>query len=92
MAILMVAFDNHNYCASCHDKGKGSNPCLLKQDCGFCIAMTSDQQAQLATPSYKLKKDKRDLKSDKCHINGSLCLLGNKIQGIIHEKQGNTAL
>ena len=33
----MEAFDNHNYCASCLDKGKGSDPGLLKQECSFCI-------------------------------------------------------
>ena len=56
-----------NYCTRCREKGKGSDPCLSKQDCSFCNLLTSDQCAQLATPSYKLKKEKRDFKdkSDK---------------------------
>ena len=31
--------------------------------CKFCNILTSDQLAQLSTPSYKLKKDKQEAKS-----------------------------
>ena len=31
-------------------------------DCKFCNSLTEDQRIQLATPSYKLKKEKREAK------------------------------
>ena len=31
-------------------------------DCNFCLLFTPEQKAQLATPSYKLKKEKQDAK------------------------------
>ena len=31
-------------------------------DCKFCNSLTPEQRAQLATPSYKLKKEKREAK------------------------------
>ena len=58
----MAAFDTHSFCAQCHDKGKGPAPCVANSDCSFCNILTSDQGAQLSTPRYKLKKEKRDLK------------------------------
>ena len=41
---LMAGFDTHNYCACCHDKGKGKDPCVEKQDSDFkfCNTLTSD--------------------------------------------------
>ena len=56
---LMAGFDSHNYCAHCRNKGKGKDPCVEKpdSDCKFCNILTSDQRAQLSTPSYKIKKE-----------------------------------
>ena len=31
-------------------------------ECKFCLLLTPEQKAQLATPSYKLKKEKREVK------------------------------
>ena len=41
---------------------KGKDPCVEKPnvECQLCKALTPEQAAQLATPSYKLKKEKRD--------------------------------
>ena len=50
------------FCARCPQKGKGNDPCVAKQYNTFCNILPSDQRARLATPSYKLKKEKRDLK------------------------------
>ena len=61
----MASFDGHSYCARCHDKGKGEEPCISNKetaDCKFCNALTPEQRTQLATPSYKLKKEKREAK------------------------------
>ena len=62
---MMAGFDLHGFCARCHDKKKGKDPCVEKpgSDCQHCKALTPEQLTQLSTPSYKLKKEKRD-KSD----------------------------
>ena len=60
----MASFDGRTFCACCRDKGKGKDPCVEtpQSDCKFCIVLTPEQLAQLATPSYKLKKEKREAK------------------------------
>ena len=61
----MASFDSHLYCALCRDKGKGKDTCIESKDssdCVHCNALTPQQRAQLATPSYKLKKEKREAK------------------------------
>ena len=58
-------FDCHSFCVRCRDKGKCKDRCIEKPhstDCKFCNSLTEDQHVQLATPSYKLKKEKRDAK------------------------------
>ena len=59
---IMASFDSHSFCARCREKGKGSDPCVLKNDCNSCNILSEDQRLQLSTPSYRLKKEKRDLK------------------------------
>ena len=62
---LMDGFDTHSCCVRCYDKGTGPDPCVEKleySDFSFRSILTSDQHAQLSTPSYKLKKEKRDSK------------------------------
>ena len=61
----MASFDGHLSCARCRDKGKGKDTCVENKDstnCSHCNALTPEQKAQLATPSYKLKKEKREAK------------------------------
>ena len=61
----MAIFDGHMYCAHCRDKGKGEEPCVSKKDtsdCTICNSLTPEQRVQLATPSYKIKKEKREAK------------------------------
>ena len=60
----IASFDGHTYCAHCRDKGKGDEPCIANKetsDCKFCNALTPER-VQLATPSYKLKKEKQEAK------------------------------
>ena len=58
----MASFDGHSFCARCREKGKGKDTCVESPttECKFCVLLTPEQKAQLATPSYKLKKEKRD--------------------------------
>ena len=60
---VMASFDQHSYCARCREKFKGGDPCVEKKDtsqCKFCLALTPEQLTQISTPSYKLKKEKRE--------------------------------
>ena len=47
----------------CRDK-KGEDPCVKspESECKFCIVLTPEQLTQLSTPSYRLKKEKREAK------------------------------
>ena len=59
----MANFDQHSYCACCREKNKDKDSCVEKKDtttCKFCLALTPEQLAQISTPSYKLKKEKRE--------------------------------
>ena len=58
----MVSFDGHACCAHCRDKGKGGDPCFEtpENECKFCLVLTPEQVDQLSTPSYRLKKEKRE--------------------------------
>ena len=61
----MAIFDGHAFCARCREKGKGEEPCIANKDtadCTLCNSFTTEQCAQISTPSYKIKKEKRDAK------------------------------
>ena len=58
----MASFDSHSFCARCREKGKGSDPCTSHNDCNACNSLTEEQHIQLSTPSYRIKKEKRELK------------------------------
>ena len=63
----MALFDTHTHCARCREKGKGQDFCVENptsaDKCPICITFTSDQRLQLATPAYKIKKEKREAKA-----------------------------
>ena len=61
----MANFDSHAFCARCCEKGKGSDNCVKNPqstDCKICNTFSEEQRLQLATPSYKIKKEKREAK------------------------------
>ena len=61
----MANFDSHSHCARCRDKGKGMEFCVenpQSSDCQICKSFTPEQRQQLATPSYKIKKEKQEAK------------------------------
>ena len=62
---IMASFDTHVCCARCREKGSGSNPCVQgKDDCTACLLLTPEQRKQLATPTYKFRKEKKTSKAD----------------------------
>ena len=58
----MANFDKHSRCARCRDKGQGEDPCVKQLQCEFCELLTPEQVVQLATPTYKLRKEKQKSK------------------------------
>ena len=54
---VMALFDNHKKCARCREKGVGDDPCVKKQDCQICKVFTPSQILQLATLTYKARKE-----------------------------------
>ena len=59
---VMALFDNHQKCARCRDKGVGDDPCVKKLDCQICKSFTPAQIHQLATPTYKERKERSEQK------------------------------
>ena len=59
---IMASFDRHSRCARCRDKGLGEDPCISKLPCEYCKLLTPEQVIQLATPTYKLRKEKEKSK------------------------------
>ena len=58
-------FDSHVFCARCREKGKGTDDCVKNpqsSDCKICNAFSEEQRLQLATPLYRIKKEKREAK------------------------------
>ena len=57
---IVANFDTHIRCAQCREKGAGSDPCVqVKDDCTACLLLTPEQRKHLATPTYKLRKEKK---------------------------------
>ena len=55
----MAGFDSHSKCARCRDKGLVDDPCVLKKECVICKGFTPEQTLQLATPTYRDRKEKK---------------------------------
>ena len=54
---IMALFDAHSKCARCCGKGIGQDPCVEKKTCQICDNFSEDQKKQLATPTYRARKD-----------------------------------
>ena len=82
---MMAGFDLHSVCARCRAKKKGSDPCTKTppEDCQHCDALTPDQRTQIATPSYKLKKEKKDAKSNPVKDSDNLTLVDPALVSVL---------
>ena len=56
---IMASFDQHSRCACCRDKGHGDDACVKKLPFKFCELLTPEQVVQLSSPTYKLRKDRK---------------------------------
>ena len=56
---IMAAFDSHDKCARCRDKRIGEDNCVLDRPCPICDNFSDSQKELLATPSYRIRKEKK---------------------------------
>ena len=56
---VMASFDSHDKCARCRDKLIGEDDCVLKKSCAICEGFSDSQRELLATPTYRIRKDKK---------------------------------
>ena len=58
---IMASFDLHSKCARCRDKLIGDDPCVLNKEspCHICDSFTDEQREALATPVYRIRKEKK---------------------------------
>ena len=96
----MAGFDLHSVCVRCRDKKRGKDPCVEKadSDCQHCKLLTPEQLVQLSTPSYKLKKEKRETKSSTTSkdppssVTLSPTLVGPALVSVMGVKDGQSTL
>ena len=55
----MASFDSHDKCARCRDKLIGEDNCVMDKPCPICDSFSDSQKEILATPSYRIRKDKK---------------------------------
>ena len=55
----MASFDLHDKCARCRDKLIGKDDCVLDKPCSICDSFSDSQKDALATPVYRIRKDKK---------------------------------
>ena len=56
---VMTSFGMHDKCARCRDKLIGEDKCALKKSCAVCDGFSESQCELLATPTYRIRKDKK---------------------------------
>ena len=56
---VMASFDSHDKCAKCRDKLIGEDNCVFDKPCSICDGFPDSQKEILATPSYRIRKDKK---------------------------------
>ena len=66
---IMALFDAHSKCACCREKGIGQDPCIEKKPCQICDNLSEDQKKQLATPTYRARKELQKKSSPSQAVN-----------------------
>ena len=58
------SFDNHNYCPTCREAGKGDDPCVtFETPCQICTSLTDEQLQKIQNRNRYLKKQKAETSS-----------------------------
>ena len=55
----MASFDLHDKCARCREKSIGEDDCVKNKSCAICDGFLDSQREMLATPTYRIRKDKK---------------------------------
>ena len=55
----MANFYLHDKCARCCEKSIGEDDCVLNKSCVICDGFSESQREMLATPIYRIRKDKK---------------------------------
>ena len=55
----MESFYLHDKCARCRDKLIEEDDCVLDKPCSICDSFSESQKDALATPAYRIRKDKK---------------------------------
>ena len=66
---VMALFDSHKKCARCREKGVGDDPCVKKLECQIFKGFTPAQVQQLATPTYKSRKERGYIQTSHLLLN-----------------------
>ena len=56
---VIASFDLHDKCARCRDKLIGEDGCVKDKPCKICDGFSASQKNMLATPSYKIREEKK---------------------------------
>ena len=56
---IMASFDLHEKCARCREEGIGDDDCVGDKPCAICDNFTEVQKEMLATPTYRIHKEKK---------------------------------
>ena len=78
-------FDDHNYCPTCREAGKGDDPCVtLLSSCTICSSFTDEQLAKIThRKRYSKKSDKNkaeDIDSELLGDNSSESYGGSELE------------
>ena len=58
------SFDNHNYCPTCREAGKGDDPCVtFEAPCHICTSLTDEQLQKIQNRKRYLNKQKAETSS-----------------------------
>ena len=58
------SFDNHNYCPTCREAGKGDDPCVtFEAPCHICTSLSDEQLQKIQNRKRYLKKQKAETSS-----------------------------
>ena len=90
----MAVFDNHKKCAHCRDKGVGDDPCVKKQECKICQALTPAPLKQLSTPTYQSRKERELKKSSSdspASVTPTLVDPANSVLGWVHKESDESS-
>ena len=78
----MALFDSHTKCMRGREKEVGTDPCVEKKPCEICDGFTSEQKKQLATPTYRARKEHQKKASSPLLVDpGSVTVLGQVESG-----------